>query len=80
MTTTNRLMEVHRMLGSILSNPAAFGLGEQAPRPLLDVLTFARHELMKELTEQESYREDEEDTLEAELSQDADTVTVSGRK
>ena len=72
MTTADRLIEVYRALGSVLNNPAMFGLGHRAPKPLVDLLTASRRKLMDELLEQRSWRGDEDVSLEAELSQDAD--------
>ena len=76
MATLNRLMDIYRALGSVLNNPAAFGLGHRAPEPLVNVLTSARQKLMEELIRETSWREDEEESLEAELSQDADTASA----
>lgn len=77
MATTNRLIEVYRMLGRVLNNPAAFGLGHRAPRTLVEVLTSSRQRLMEELSEQRRW-DPEEACLEAELAQDAD-VRVPGK-
>lgn len=74
MATTNRLIKVYRTLGSVLNNPEGFGLGQRAPKSLVDILTSARQKLMEELIEQRSWREDQADSLEAELSQDADAA------
>lgn len=76
MATTNRLIEVYRLLGCVLNNPAAFGLGHRAPTPLVDALTASRCTLMEEMSEQKCGQEEEQEeepSLEAELSQDADT-------
>ncbi len=80
MATTNRLIEIYRALGRVLNNPAAFGLGHRAPKPLVEILTTSRRRLMEELTEQKRWQEDEELSLEAELSQDADTRSSRTRK
>lgn len=72
MRTADRLIEVYRALGCVLNNPATFGLGHRAPKPLVDMLTASRQKLMDELIEQRRWREDEDVSLEAELSQDAD--------
>ena len=79
MTTTNRLIEVYRLLGCVLNNPAAFGLGHRAPTPLIDALTTSRSRLMEEMSEQKC-RQEEEPSLEAELSQDADTKPCPEKK
>jgi hypothetical protein len=76
MATRNRLIEIYRELGRVLSNPAAFGLGDRAPRPLVEILTSSRKRLMEEVIEQERCEEDEEVSLEATLSQDADTCAL----
>ncbi len=74
MASTDRLMQVYRALGRVLSDPVAFGLGHRAPKPLVDTLTISRQRLMEELLEQKRWDNQEEESLEAELSQDADTV------
>lgn len=65
----NRLKEIYVMLGRVLNNPRSFGLSERIPRSLEDALTKLRLELMEELREETP----EEEFLETELSQDADT-------
>lgn len=77
MATTSRLIEVYRILGRILDDPEAFGLGHRAPRTLVEVLTTSRQKLMEELSEQRRW-EGEDASLEAELAQDAD-VRVPGK-
>lgn len=72
MTTADHVIEVYRALGCVLDNPATFGLGHRAPKPLVDVLTASRRKLMDELIEQKRWKDDEDVSLEAELSQDAD--------
>lgn len=72
MTKTNRIIEAYRALGRILNNPPLFGLGDRAPRLLVDEVTKTRKMLMEELIERKSWPEEEEDFLAAELSQDAD--------
>ena len=79
MATMNRLVEVYRTVESVLNNPEAFGLGQRAPKALVDMLTSARQKLMEELIEQRNWRGDEEDSLEAELSQDADAAVFIGK-
>jgi hypothetical protein len=80
MSTTNRLKEIYQALGRVLNDPLAFGLGNRAPKPLLDTLTSARKQLMEELIEQKCWPEDGEESLEAELSQDADTCSLPSCK
>ena len=66
------LMNVHRTLGKILDNPKTYGLGECAPKQLIDVLTEIRTSLMHEMR---SHTDDPDyDWLAAELSQDADRL------
>lgn len=77
MTTADRLIEVYRALGSVLNDPEMFGLGQRAPEPLVDVLTTSRRKLMDELLEQRRWRDNEDASLEAELSQDADARVPS---
>ena len=79
MATANRIVEVYRTLGRVLNNPEAFGLGQRAPRLLVEELTMSRHTLLEELKEQKQWLADDEDLLEAELSQDADLPVVVGR-
>jgi len=80
METTNRIFEVYRALGRVLNNPRAFGLGQRAPKLLVEELTICRHQLMEELKEQKQWPEEDDDLLEAELSQDADLPVAVGRK
>lgn len=77
MTTADRLTEVYCALGSVLNDPEMFGLGQRAPEPLVDVLTASRRKLMEELLEQRRWRDGEDVSLEAELSQDADARVPS---
>ena len=77
---TNRIVEVYRTLGRVLNNPGAFGLGQRAPKLLVEELTACRHKLMEELKEQRQWLEEDEDLLEAELSQDADLPVGVGHK
>lgn len=67
----DRLKEIYLLLGRILNNPRAFGLGDRVPRALDEALSKLRQELMEELREESAG----EDFLEAELSQDADRKT-----
>jgi hypothetical protein len=67
----DRIREVYRELGRVLRFPQAFGLGHQAPKPLVEVLRACRHKLMNELKEQNRWLLEDEGTLEDELSQDA---------
>ena len=79
MATTSRIIEVYRALGRVLNNPKAFGLGERAPKTLVDELTVGRRKLMEELIEQKRWLEEDEIFLETELSQDADAYIAVGR-
>jgi hypothetical protein len=74
MLSRKRLGEVYWALGAVLNNPRAFGLGDRAPEALVDVLTGARRKLLQELAADASWGE--EDRLEAELSQDSDTLLL----
>lgn len=65
----SRLKDIYIMLGRVLTHPKSFGLGERIPRSLEDALTKLRLELMEELRDDTP----EEEFLETELSQDADT-------
>jgi hypothetical protein len=73
-TTINRVLLVYRMLGQILDAPQSFGLGDRAPKPLIDVLTAMRQDLREELAEEN--RLSAEDWLSGELSQDSDSPTT----
>lgn len=66
----NRVSLVYKTLGQILNSPESFGLGDRAPKPLVEVLTAARQSLREEF-EEESILSDE-DWLSEELAQDAD--------
>lgn len=80
MTSWNRLFEVYRALGRVLNDPAVFGLSHRAPASLVEALTACRQKLMEEMVEQRRWQEDEEGSLEAELSQDSDTTVLSESK
>jgi hypothetical protein len=66
----NRVLLVYKMLGQVLNNPQSFGLGDRAPKPLVEVLGTMRQSLREELAEEN--RLSAEDWLSDELSQDAD--------
>jgi hypothetical protein len=70
-TTINRVLLVYRMLGQVLTDPKSFGLGDRAPKPLVDVLTEMRQGLREELAEENRLSAD--DWLSGELSQDSDS-------
>jgi hypothetical protein len=72
----SRLNEIYVMLGRVLNNPKAFGLGQRAPKSLEDAITKLRLELMEELREGIL----EEEFLETELSQDADRHVIRRSK
>jgi hypothetical protein len=77
-TTINRLLLAYGTLGQILDNPRLFGLGEPAPKPLVDALTAVRQSLREDLAEEN--RLSSEDWLSGELSQDADSPkAIAGR-
>ncbi len=67
---TNRIKLVYKDLGRVLDSPESFGLGERAPKPLVNALTAMRQNLRAELIEIKQWLP--EDDLAAELSQDAD--------
>lgn len=67
---TSRIKQVYRDLGRVLDRPESFGLGERAPKPLVNALTAMRQKLREELIELKQWAPGDE--LSAELSQDAD--------
>ena len=69
-TAINRVLLVYKTLGRVLNNPQSFGLGDRAPKPLVEVLTTMRQSLRQELAEDS--RSSAEDWLSGELAQDAD--------
>lgn len=69
-TAINRVLLVYKTLGHVLNNPHSFGLGDRAPKPLVEVLTTMRQSLRAELAEDD--RLSSEDWLSGELAQDAD--------
>jgi hypothetical protein len=69
-TAVNRVLMVYKTLGQVLNNPQSFGLGDRAPKPLVEVLTTMRQSLRQELAEDN--RLSAEDWLSDELAQDAD--------
>jgi hypothetical protein len=66
----NRTLLVYKTLGQVLNNPQSYGLGDRAPRPLVEVLSTMRKNLREELEEEN--RLSAEDWLSDELAQDAD--------
>jgi hypothetical protein len=66
----NRVLLVYKMLGQVLNSPQLFGLGDRAPKPLIEVLGAMRQSLREELAEGNQLSA--EDWLSDELSQDAD--------
>jgi hypothetical protein len=70
----SRIKDLYLDMGRVLNNPEAYGLGERAPKPLVDALTRFQLELVEELREQGF----ENDFLTQELSQDADRHALSG--
>lgn len=73
-TTMNRILLVYKTLGQILNDPQSFGLGDRAPKPLVEALTVARQSLREDLEEEN--RLAAEVWLSGELSQDADQPKV----
>lgn len=69
-TTMNRVLLVYKTLGQVLNIPESFGLGNRAPKPLVEVLSTMRQSLREELAEDN--RLSAEDWLSDELSQDTD--------
>jgi hypothetical protein len=69
-TAMDRVLLVYKTLGQVLNSPQSFGLGDRAPKPLVDVLSAMRRSLRDELEEEN--RLSAEDWLSGELSQDAD--------
>lgn len=72
MRAASQLEEVYEKLGEVLDKPQAFGLAQNIPQPLADLLRATRQTL-GQVMEQES-NETGPDDLEAELSQDADCL------
>lgn len=72
----NRVADVYLKLGKILNEPQSFGLDERAPEALIKALTEVREMLKSEMKEEVHSIE----SLEDELSQDADTPLVKQRK
>jgi hypothetical protein len=66
----NRVLLVYKTLGQVLNSPQSFGLGDRAPKPLVDVLSAMRRSLRDELEEENQLSA--EDWLSGELAQDAD--------
>jgi hypothetical protein len=77
-TAINRVLLVYKTLGRVLNNPQSFGLGDRAPKPLVEVLTTMRQSLRQELAEDS--RLSAEDWLSGELAQDADRPRPPGAK
>lgn len=76
---TNRIKLVYKDLGRVLDSPESFGLGERAPKPLVNALTAMRQNLRAELIEIKQWLP--EDDLAAELSQDADKpVSIDAKR
>ena len=75
---TDRVKQVYRDLGKVLDNPESFGLGQRAPKPLVNALTGMRQKLREELVELKQWPSGNE--LAADLSQDADTHPVRRAK
>lgn len=65
----SRLADVYLELGKILNQPQLFGLGDQAPQPLVEVFMRWRAILRDEIARENAVSGD---YLADELSQDAD--------
>jgi hypothetical protein len=66
----NRVLSVYKALGQVLNDPQSFGLGERAPKPLIEALSAMRQRLREELAEENQLSSG--DWLSRDLSQDAD--------
>lgn len=62
-----RIKQVYDELGRILDSPQSFGLGEQAPEPLVNAVLAMREKLKAEMIELNQW---ESENLPAELSRD----------
>ncbi|MGZ4877759.1 MAG: hypothetical protein ACXV5M_06315, partial [Candidatus Angelobacter sp.] len=75
----NRIKVVYNDLGRVLNSPESFGLGERAPKPLVNALTAMRQNLREELIDLKQWEAG--DDLSAELSQDRDKpISVPKKK
>ncbi len=74
----NRVMRVYKILGQVLNSPQSYGLGDRAPRPLIETLSTMRQCLREELAEDNHLSS--EDWLSSELSQDADRHLTTKRR
>jgi hypothetical protein len=70
--TKNQLQEIYNALGEVLACPGKFGLGESVPQSLAASLRAMRQTLQQALKERQE--ETAAEDLEAELSQDADSL------
>jgi hypothetical protein len=66
----NRVLLVYEALGRVLNHPQSFGLGDRAPKPLIEALTTMRQCLRGEMAEENELSS--ADWLSTQLSQDAD--------
>ncbi len=66
----NRVLLVYKMLGQVLNDPQSFGLGDHAPKRLVEALGAMRQSLCEDMTEE--CQLSTADWLSDELSQDAD--------
>lgn len=73
-TTAHRLREVFSTLDKILNSPKVFGMRQGIPPVLADSLRTMRDSMEQALKELQS--EEPANNLEAELSQDADTMCI----
>ncbi len=70
--TESQLQEIYNTLGEVLACPGKFGLGGSVPKPLAASLQAMRQTLKRAL--KEGQEETAAEDLEAELSQDADSL------
>jgi hypothetical protein len=68
-TARNRVLLVYKTLGQVLNSPQSCGLGDRAPKALVDALSAMRRSLREEI--EEGTRLSADDWLSGELSQDA---------
>ena len=66
----NGVLLVYHALGRVLTCPQSFGLGDQAPKPLIEALSAMRQSLLEEIAEENEMSSG--DWLSSQLSQDAD--------
>lgn len=75
-----RLQEIYTGMGRILRCPRDYGLGENAPQPLVDRLETWLGLLGEVMREREKIPGSSNGDLEVELSQDADSPCPTGSR